>query len=154
MLVCSKLRETINIERMRLPKPRLTHVFILFLWIFIHSVSDGFGQCDNNTIAFAGSTPIHNAACGNSGYQQVAGSVATGTNITYGWEVSYDGQPFVTLNPGSPVTSQTLPKDDITTFISLQSPKSATYRIRRVVYSSSVRCSSCRFCDTAARGSG
>ncbi|MES2797846.1 MAG: hypothetical protein V4683_17895, partial [Bacteroidota bacterium] len=102
----------------------------LLLLIQLFYVFDSFGQCTPNTLAFAGSQPVFNSACGNLSYQNVTGSDPDGDGQTYVWEYSLNGAAFVTIN----VTSKDLSKTEITDLILTPNALlTGSYEIRRTV---------------------
>ncbi len=113
--------------------------------LFLHlGMKDSHAQCGPNTLAFNGSQPIYNTACGNNSYQVISGSTPSGTGNSFRWEVSFSGASYSTIvnNSGIPVNSMDLSKNDITNFVLTPAGNgSGDYRIRRIVTNAGAGCS-------------
>ena len=111
-------------------------IFLLTFFQFLF-VTETFGQCEPNTIAFHGSEPIFNSACGNNSYQNINGSTPTGSGQTFQWEYSLNGGAWITISP----TGEDLSKTNITNLILVPNGNaSGNYRIRRIVNDDSPLC--------------
>ncbi len=111
---------------------------LLLLCLFFNGF-DSKGQCTPNTLAFQGSQPIYNSACGNTSYQNVVGSVPTGSGQTFIWEYSLNGGPFTAIA----VTSKDLSKTQITNLILTPNGfLTGSYEIRRTVTDTDPGCTS------------
>jgi hypothetical protein len=118
-------------------------ILILYLLLFVASLTKTYGQCTPNSINFIGGEPVYNFACGNESYQKIIGTVPTGSDQTYRWEVSFAGRPYSLIVDGSnvPITTIELSKNDITNYIlAPNSRASGDYRIRRIVTDNSPSC--------------
>ncbi|MEJ7778202.1 MAG: PKD-like domain-containing protein, partial [Daejeonella sp.] len=118
-------------------------IVICCLVISYSGATELFAQCGPNTLAFNGSQPIFNTACGNNSYQVINGSTPSGTGNTYRWEVSFSAATYTTIVNGSnvPVSSQDLSKSEITNFVLAPAGNaSGDYRIRRIVTNTSASC--------------
>src|SRR5688572_5113246 len=112
--------------------------FLFLVFLFSHGICSG--QCLPNTIAFHGSQPIFNTACGNNSYQTIDGSAPSpmNGNQTFQWEYSLNGGPYTLITS----TSVDLPKDDITELILVVNGNTTgNYAIRRTVNDDSPLCS-------------
>ncbi|MEJ7694577.1 PKD-like domain-containing protein, partial [Daejeonella sp.] len=118
---------------------------LLFIFLFFQAgIPVLFAQCGPNTLAFNGSQPIYNSACGNNSYQTLNGTSPSGTGNSFRWEVSFSGAVYSTIvnGSGNPLTTRDLSKSDITNFILTPAANaSGDYRIRRIVTNSGAGCS-------------
>ena len=124
-LMAAVLRSMVNTT------PKKAIATIVMSLLFANAM---FGQnCTPNTIAYQGSQPVFNSACGDNSYQTIAGSTPTGSGITYQWQYSYNAGAFT--NIASPAgTGKDLAKSDQTAIINSLSPNNVgTYEFRRVV---------------------
>ena len=118
---------------------------VLFFIIAALSLSETFGQCGSNTIAFVGGQPTYNNACGDNSYQVIKGSNVSGSGHIYRWEVSFSGAPYTKVVDASDneISTSDLSKNAITDFILTPNANaSGDYKIRRIVTDVSPSCSS------------